>query len=60
MGFEAKFLRFLAIALLKERMEQYIVRGREHREFIATQVEGIKVETRHILVHLFGEHNIVF
>ena len=44
-----------AIARLEERMEQYIVEGREHREFIATQVEGIKVETRRILEHLFGE-----
>ena len=46
-----------AIARLEERMEQYIVEGREHREFIATQVEGIKVETCRILTHLFGENN---
>ena len=46
-----------AIARLEERMEQYIVEGREHREFIATQVEGIKVETRRILTHLFGEND---
>ena len=38
-------------------MEQYIAEGREHREFIATQVEGIKVETHRILTHLFGENN---
>jgi vacuolar-type H+-ATPase subunit I/STV1 len=44
-----------AIARLEERMEQYIVEGREHREFIATQVDGIKVETRRIIQHLFGE-----
>ena len=46
-----------AIARLEERMEQYIAEGREHREFIATQVEGIRVETRRILQHLFGENN---
>ncbi|MGL5795953.1 MAG: hypothetical protein ACRC06_16435 [Waterburya sp.] len=44
-----------AIARLEERMEQYIVEGREHREFIAIQVDGIKVETRRIIQHLFGE-----
>lgn len=44
-----------AIARLEERMDQYITEGREHREFIANQVEGIKVETRRILTHLFGE-----
>ncbi|MGL5077907.1 MAG: hypothetical protein ACRDBG_19055, partial [Waterburya sp.] len=44
-----------AIARLEERMEQYIVEGKEHREFIATQVDGIKVETRRIIQHLFGE-----
>ena len=44
-----------AIARLEERMEQYIVEGREHREFIATQVDGIRVETRRIVEHLFGE-----
>lgn len=37
-------------------MEQYIVEGKEHLEFIATQVEGIKVETRRILQYLFGEN----
>jgi hypothetical protein len=37
-------------------MKQYIVEGREHREFIATTVENIKVETRRILSHLFGEN----
>jgi hypothetical protein len=36
-------------------MEQYIVEGREHREFIATQVDGIKLETRRIIEHLFGQ-----
>ena len=41
-----------AIARLDEKMEQYIAEGREHREFIATQVEGIKVETRRILTHI--------
>jgi methyl-accepting chemotaxis protein len=46
-----------AIANLDEKMEQYIAEGREHREFIATQVEGIKIETRRILQHLFGEDN---
>ena len=46
-----------AIARLEERMEQYIAEGREHREFIATQVDGIRVETRRILAHLFGENN---
>ena len=46
-----------AIARLDEKMEQYIIEGREHREFIATQVEGIKVETRRILTHLFGEND---
>ena len=45
------------IARLEARMDQYITEGREHREFIATQVEGIKVETRRILTHLFGEQN---
>ncbi|BAZ46704.1 hypothetical protein NIES4102_37440 [Chondrocystis sp. NIES-4102] len=44
-----------AIARLEERMEQYIIEGREHREFIATQVDGIKLETRRIIQHLFGE-----
>ncbi len=43
-----------AIARLEERMEQYIVEGREHREFIATQVDGIRLETRRIVEHLFG------
>jgi hypothetical protein len=46
-----------AIARLDEKMEQYITEGREHREFIANQVEGIKVETRRILAHLFGEND---
>ena len=46
-----------AIARLEERMEQYIAEGREHREFIATQVDGIRVETRCIVEHLFGEAN---
>ena len=44
-----------AIARLEEKMEQYIVEGREHREYIATQVDGIKLETRRIIEHLFGE-----
>jgi methyl-accepting chemotaxis protein len=44
-----------AIARLEEKMEQYIVEGREHREFIATQVDGIRLETRRIIQHLFGE-----
>ncbi len=35
-------------------MKQYIVEDKEHREFIATQVNGIKVETRRIVEHLFG------
>ncbi|MEL6499854.1 MAG: hypothetical protein AAFQ23_00410 [Cyanobacteria bacterium J06623_1] len=43
-----------SIARLDEKMEQYIVEGREHREFIATQVDGIRVETRRIVEHLFG------
>jgi hypothetical protein len=38
-------------------MEQYIVEGREHREFIATQVDGIRLETRRIVEHLFGQGN---
>jgi siderophore synthetase component len=46
-----------AIARLDERMEQYIVEGREHREFIATQVDGIRLETRRIVEHLFGQGN---
>ena len=46
-----------AIARLDEKMEQYIAEGREHREFIATQVDGIRVETRRIVEHLFGEAN---
>lgn len=46
-----------AIARLDEKMEQYITEGREHREFIANQVEGIKVETRRILAHLFSEND---
>lgn len=46
-----------AIARLEERMEQYIVEGREHREFIATQVDGIRLETRRIVEHLFGEND---
>jgi membrane protease YdiL (CAAX protease family) len=44
-----------AIARLEERMEQYIVEGREHREYIAIQVDGIRVETRRIIQHLFGD-----
>ena len=44
-----------AISRLEERMDQYIAEGKEHREFIAVQVEGIKVETRRILAHLFGQ-----
>ncbi len=44
----------VAIARLDEKMEQYIAEGREHREFIATQVDGIRVETRRIVEHLFG------
>ena len=32
-----------ASVCLEERIEQYIVEGREHREFIATQVDGIRV-----------------
>ncbi|MEY2833543.1 MAG: hypothetical protein RLZZ574_2802 [Cyanobacteriota bacterium] len=47
----------VAIAGLDERMEQYIVEGREHREFIATQVDGIRLETRRIVEHLFGQGN---
>lgn len=43
-----------AIARLEEKMEQYIIEGKEHREFIATQVDGIKIETRRIIEHLFG------
>ena len=46
-----------AIARLDEKMEQYIAEGREHREFIATQVDGIRVETRRLVEHLFGEAN---
>ena len=41
-----------AIARLDEKMEQYIAEGREHREFIATQVDGIRVETRRLVEHL--------
>ena len=44
-----------SIARLDEKMEQYIAEGREHREYIATQVDGIKLETRRIIEHLFGE-----
>jgi hypothetical protein len=47
----------VAIANLEERMDQYIIKGREHREFIAAQVEGINIETRRIVQHLFGENN---
>ncbi len=43
-----------AIARLDEKMEQYIAEGREHREFIATQVDGIRLETRRLVEHLFG------
>lgn len=46
-----------AIARLDEKMEQYLIEGRENREFIALQVEGIKIETRRILEHLFGQSN---
>ena len=46
-----------AIARLDEKMEQYIAEGREHREFIAQSVDGIRVETRRIVEHLFGEAN---
>jgi hypothetical protein len=46
-----------AIARLDEKMEQYIIEGREHREFIAAQVDGIRTETRRIVEHLFGEAN---
>ena len=46
-----------AIARLEEKMEQYLIEGKEHREFIATQVDGIKVETRRIVEHLFGTTN---
>ena len=45
----------LLVARLDEKMEQYIAEGREHREFIATQVDGIRLETRRIVEHLFGE-----
>ena len=47
----------ISISRLDKKMEQYLIEGREHREFIATQIEGIKVETRRILTHLFGEQN---
>ncbi len=47
----------VAIARLDEKMEQYIAEGREHREFIATQVDGIRVETRRIVEHLFGRND---
>ena len=43
-----------SIARLDEKMEQYIAEGREHREFIATQVDGIRLETRRIVEHLFS------
>jgi hypothetical protein len=46
-----------AIARLDEKMEQYIIEGKEHRKFIAAQVDGIKIETRRIVEHLFGETN---
>ncbi|MEL6439672.1 MAG: hypothetical protein AAFQ80_10505 [Cyanobacteria bacterium J06621_8] len=46
-----------AIARLDEKMEQYIAEGKEHREFIAAQVDGIKVETRRIVEYLFSERN---
>jgi vacuolar-type H+-ATPase subunit I/STV1 len=46
-----------AIARLDEKMEQYIIEGKEHREFIAAQVDGIRTETRRIVEHLFGEAN---
>jgi ABC-type transporter Mla subunit MlaD len=46
-----------AIARLDEKMEQYLIEGREHREFIATQVDGIRIETRRIIEHLFGDGN---
>ena len=39
-------------------MEQYIAEGREHRKFIAAQVDGIRLETRRIVEHLFGETDI--
>ena len=45
----------LLVARLDEKMEQYIAEGREHREFIATQVDGIRLETCRIVEHLFGE-----
>lgn len=45
----------LLVARLDEKMEQYIAEGKEHREFIATQVDGIRLETRRIVEHLFGE-----
>ena len=47
----------VAIARLDEKMEQYIAEGREHREFIATQVDGIRVETRRLVEHLFGRND---
>ena len=46
-----------AIARLDEKMEQCIAEGREHREFIVTQVDGIRVETRRIVEHLFGRND---
>jgi hypothetical protein len=46
-----------AIARLDEKMEQYLIEGREHREFIATQVDDIRIETRRIIEHLFGDGN---
>ena len=47
-----------AIDRLDEKMEQYIAEGREHRKFIAAQVDGIRLETRRIVEHLFGETDI--
>ena len=43
-----------SIDRLDEKMEQYITEGKKHREFIATQIDGIKIETRRIVEHLFS------
>jgi hypothetical protein len=39
---------------------QYIVESREYREFIATQVNSIRLETRRILEHYYSLEVLVF
>jgi hypothetical protein len=44
-----------AIARLEQRMEQFIQQAEADREFMRTEIQGIKIETQRIIRHLFGE-----